>query len=218
MLRRRVSAATQAQRRIPIHGSALLVQQPDFPLPEIDGTTGVQEGFRGPQLELAQRPGARCPAQAIEPLAVNAEQEADVIPAEDGAEDRIKFLEKERVGHGEDADDHGTHVAENCSKNQTLEGRGYALSLRLPADMPPDPRLPGGPGHGCVHLRPCDRGAGRIGHATLDGAAGLMARGRSYEFENEKSGSDDHNEAPPPHEVGHHCITVVVLHGRGQNP
>jgi hypothetical protein len=80
----------------------------------------------------------RCPAEAIELPAVNAEQEADVIPAEDGAEDRIKFVEKERVGHGEDADDHGTHVAENGSKNQSFEWDKYAHSLRLGAQQTPD--------------------------------------------------------------------------------
>ena len=68
-------------------------------------------------MELAYGSGARCPAEAIELLAVNPEEEADVIPTEDGAEDGIKFVEKERVGHGENADDHGTHVAENGSKN-----------------------------------------------------------------------------------------------------
>ena len=34
--------------------------------------------------------------------------------------------------------------------------------------------------------------------ATLDGAEGLLARGRSYEYENEKSGSDDHTSLPSP--------------------
>jgi hypothetical protein len=58
----------------------------------------------------------------MELLAVNAQQEADVIPAEDDAEDRIQFVEKEPVGHGEDADDHGTPVAENGSKNQPRSG------------------------------------------------------------------------------------------------
>jgi hypothetical protein len=37
----------------------------------------------------------RCPAEAIKLLAVNAEEEVDVIPAEDGTEDSIKFVEKE---------------------------------------------------------------------------------------------------------------------------
>jgi hypothetical protein len=78
------------------------------------------------------------PAEAIELPAVNAEQEADVIPAEDGAEDRIEFVEKERVGHGEDADDHGTHAAENGSKNQSFEWGKYAHSLRLGAQQTPD--------------------------------------------------------------------------------
>ena len=84
--------------------------------------TGVQEGSGGPQLELAQRSGTGGPAEAIELLAVNAEEETDVIPAEDGAEDGI--VEKERVGHGENANDHGTHLPENSSKNQSLEGGG----------------------------------------------------------------------------------------------
>src|SRR5215471_13964309 len=131
MLRRRGSAAAQAQRRIHAHRSGFLVQEPDFPLPEIDRVAGVEEGFAGPQLELAQGFGTRCPAEAIELLAVNAEQEGDVIPAEDGAEDRIKFVEKERVGYGEDADDHGTHIAENRSKNQSLEWGEYAHPFRL---------------------------------------------------------------------------------------
>jgi hypothetical protein len=33
---------------------------------------------------------------------VNAEEEADVIPAEDGREGGVKFVEKERVGQGEE--------------------------------------------------------------------------------------------------------------------
>src|SRR5215469_2636877 len=79
MWRRRGAAAAQAQRRIHAHRSGFLVQEPDFPLPEIDRAAGGEEGFAGPQLELAQGFGAGCPAEAIELLAVNAEQEADVI-------------------------------------------------------------------------------------------------------------------------------------------
>jgi hypothetical protein len=42
-------------------------------------------------------------------------------------------VEKEPVGHGEDADDHGTHVAENGSKNQSLEwARMFILSGYAP--------------------------------------------------------------------------------------
>jgi hypothetical protein len=50
-------------------------------------------------------------------------------------------VEKERVGHGEDADDHGTHGAENGSKNQSFEWGKYAHSLRLGRTA--DPRLSG---------------------------------------------------------------------------
>src|SRR6516225_12404578 len=97
MWRRRGSAAAQAQRRIPIHGSGFLVQQPDFPLPEIDGAAGVPERFGRPQLKLTQGAGTCGSAEAIELLAVNAEEKAEVIPAEYGAEDLIQLEEVERV-------------------------------------------------------------------------------------------------------------------------
>jgi hypothetical protein len=74
---------------------------------------------------------------------VNEEKDADDIQVEDSAEDAVKFVKKERVGHGEDADDPGTRVAENGSKNRSLEWGGYTHSSRLPAAMPPDPRVPG---------------------------------------------------------------------------
>jgi hypothetical protein len=47
-------------------------------------------------------------------------------------------VEMERVRHSEDADDHGTHVAENGAKNQSLEWGEYTHSLRLrPTAKPP---------------------------------------------------------------------------------
>ena len=98
-----------------------------------DGAAGVPQGLGWPQLELAQGTRPRCPAEAIELLTVNAEEETDVVPAENGAEDFIELEEVERVGHGEDADDHRTHVAENGSQNQSLERGVYAHSFRLPA-------------------------------------------------------------------------------------
>src|SRR5215469_7505749 len=49
MWRRRGAAAAQAQRRIHAHRSGFLVQEPDFPLPEIDRAAGGEEGFAGPQ-------------------------------------------------------------------------------------------------------------------------------------------------------------------------
>ena len=61
------------------------------------------------------------------------------VPTENGAKDLIELEEVERVRHGEDADDHGTNAAENCSKNQSLERGLYAHSFRLPAAMPPRP-------------------------------------------------------------------------------
>ena len=76
---------------------------------------------------------ARGPAEAIELLTVNPQEEADVVPAENGAKDLIEFEEVERVGHGEVAHDHRTHVAENGSQNQPLERGVYAHSFRLPA-------------------------------------------------------------------------------------
>ena len=43
--------------------------------------------------------------------------------------DRIEFVEKERVGHGGNPYDHGTHLAQNNSKNQSLELGGYIRSF-----------------------------------------------------------------------------------------
>jgi hypothetical protein len=83
-------------------------------------------------LELAQfwkRVGS---PEAIEFLAVDMEEESNVVPALDSAEDGIQFdcgdqAIQARRGCGE----HGTHVAENGSENQSLEGGAYAPSLRL---------------------------------------------------------------------------------------
>src|SRR5450631_1515406 len=48
----------------------------------------------------------------------------------------------QRVGCRADADDHGTHVAKNRSKNQSLKGGACAHSFRLPGPRPgPDPRV-----------------------------------------------------------------------------
>jgi hypothetical protein len=116
---------------LPLHRRTHRLAHAWVTLPEIHRAAGVEEAFAGPPRQLAQGLGAGGPAEAMELLAVNAEQQADVIPAEDGAEDRIQFVEKEPVGHGEDGDDHGTPVAENGSKNQSFEWGKYAYSLRL---------------------------------------------------------------------------------------
>ena len=72
---------------------------------------------------------------------MDVKEEADIIPTENGAEGFIKFVEMERVRHSDDADDHGTHIAEDRSKNQSLEGDAYAHSLSLPDA--PEPLTPG---------------------------------------------------------------------------
>ena len=62
-------------------------------------------------MKLAQGFGTCSPADAIEVLAMDAEEETDVVPAQNRAEDGVEFVKVERVRHGENADDHGTHVA-----------------------------------------------------------------------------------------------------------
>src|SRR5450631_1312962 len=42
----------------------------------------------------------------------------------------------QRVGRRADADDHGTHVAKNRSKNQSLKGGACAHPFRLPGPLP----------------------------------------------------------------------------------
>lgn len=48
----------------------------------------------------------------------------------------MEIEQPEGIGHREDADDHGIHLAENRSQNQSLEGRVCVHSFSLPA-VPP---------------------------------------------------------------------------------
>src|ERR1039457_2338690 len=106
-----------------------------------DGRGGVEKRFAGTQLKLAQGSGTSGPSKAAELQALHMEDKADVLPAENGAENLIQFVQREGVGHRDDADDHRTHVAKNSSKNQSLEGGACAHSFTLPAPSRPDPRV-----------------------------------------------------------------------------
>src|SRR5450755_2715122 len=141
VLRRRGSATAQTQRRIVAFASRFLAQNSHLPFPKIDGRGGVEKRFAGTQLELAQGSGTSGPSKAAELQALHMEDKADVLPAENGAENLIQFVQREGVGHRDDADDHRTHVAKNSSKNQSLEGGACAHSFTLPAPVPARPRV-----------------------------------------------------------------------------
>ena len=115
MFRRSSSAAAQTQRRIVAVNSRFLVQQPELPFPKIDRAAGVEKGLARTQLELAQGLGTGCSAKAVELLAVNPEDEPEIAPAQNRAEDLIEFPEIEGIGYCDHTNDYGAHVAENSS-------------------------------------------------------------------------------------------------------
>src|SRR5450631_4680951 len=77
---------------------------------------GIEKRLAETQLKLAQGSGTSGPSKAAELQALHMEDKADVLPAENGAENLIQFVQREGVGHRDDADDHRTHVAKNSSK------------------------------------------------------------------------------------------------------
>src|ERR1035438_1904006 len=94
VLRRRGSATAQTQRRIVAFASRFLAQNPHLPFPKIDGRGGVEKRFAGTQLKLAQGSGTSGPSKAAELQALHMEDKADVLPAENGAENLIQFVQR----------------------------------------------------------------------------------------------------------------------------
>jgi hypothetical protein len=48
-------------------------------------------------------------------MTVNAEDEPDIIPAENGAAHLIELRQIERIGYGDPPNDHGAQLVENSS-------------------------------------------------------------------------------------------------------
>src|SRR4051794_11743516 len=75
VFRRSRAPAAEANRGIVAVISLLTVEHPDFPLPQVNGSAGVQEFLLRAQLEIPQRFGARSPAETVVLLPVNTEDE-----------------------------------------------------------------------------------------------------------------------------------------------
>ena len=58
--------------------------------------------------------------------------------SQDSAEDGIEFVEGERVGHGEDADDHGFTLRRTALRISRLNGADRLIPSGYLADIPPD--------------------------------------------------------------------------------
>jgi len=53
--------------------------------------------------------------KTVELLAVNAKDETEALPAQNGPEDVIEVWEIEVIRHCHDSDDHRIHMMQNCS-------------------------------------------------------------------------------------------------------
>ena len=98
MLRGSGTPSTQTQRHIITVRSRLLVQQSEFPFPKIDCSTGIEKRLPRPELEIPQRFRPRHPAKTVELLTVDAKDETEPVPVENGAEDLVEIREIQVVG------------------------------------------------------------------------------------------------------------------------
>jgi hypothetical protein len=92
------------------------IDNPDIPFPHVDCVANIQEFLLAMQLEILQRLRSRGAAEAVELLAVDAKDVIQVAaPAQDGAEDFVKFDQFQIIRDRDQADDHGAQVARNHS-------------------------------------------------------------------------------------------------------
>src|SRR6202521_2062083 len=137
-LRRRSAAAAHADRRVVAFDPVLNIQDPNVPLPHIQGVADVEELFLSVQLELVQCFRPRLPPKAVELLTVHANDVAQItVPPEDIAEHVVEFGERHVIGDRDQADDHRAHLAQNRSQNQAFEGGCFNHLSRLLGSRPP---------------------------------------------------------------------------------
>jgi hypothetical protein len=93
-LRRRSAAAAHTERNIAAFDSVLNIDDANIPLPHMQRVADVEELFLPMQFEFVQSFGSRLSAKAVELLAVDADDVAQVaIPAENGAKDVVEIGE-----------------------------------------------------------------------------------------------------------------------------
>jgi hypothetical protein len=67
-------------------------------------------------MKLVQGLGARSPVEAVELLAVDTNDVAQVaVSAENGTKDVVEFRELHAISDRHQPDDHGVHLAQDCS-------------------------------------------------------------------------------------------------------
>src|ERR1019366_9490506 len=114
---RRRTPARQAHRRVIAVTARLRVEQPHLPFPKIDASAGIEKCLSRAQLKLPQRGALHLrPAEKTgEFLAVDANAEADSIPAEKGAKNFVEVCQSQVIRECQDPDYHGAHFAQYCS-------------------------------------------------------------------------------------------------------
>src|SRR5688572_11523129 len=113
------TAAAHTERKIVACDSVLNIDDANIPLPHMQRVADVQELFLPMQSEFVQSCGSHLSAEAVELLAVDADDVAQVaIPAENRAKDVVEIAELQPVGNRDQTDNHGAHLTENRSKYQ----------------------------------------------------------------------------------------------------
>lgn len=74
--------------------SVLNIQDSNIPVPQVKRVADVEELFLPPELQFMQRLGPRLPAEAVELLAMDANDVSEIaVPAKNGADDFVEFWE-----------------------------------------------------------------------------------------------------------------------------
>jgi hypothetical protein len=117
----------------------LNIQDPNFPLPNVQGVADVEEFLLPVQLELVQCFRPHLPSKAVELLTVHTNDVAQItVPPEDNAKHVVEFVERHVIGDRDQADDHRAHLAQNRSQNQAFEGDSFSHLSRLLDRPTPD--------------------------------------------------------------------------------
>ena len=124
--------ATQADRRV-VAFDPSNIEDPNVPLPHMQGVTDVEELLLPVQLELVQRFRPRLSSKAVELLTVHTNDIAQIaVPPEDSAEHVVEFEERHVIGDRDQADDHRAHLAQNRTQNLAFEADYFSHLSRLP--------------------------------------------------------------------------------------
>ncbi len=116
MLGRSRSAAAQANRKVITFRAFLYIDHSNIPLPHVEGVADLEKLFLFMELQFAKRFRPRLPTEAVELLAVDANDVSEIaIPSKNGANHFVKVWEFHAIRNRNEANDHWAHLTENRS-------------------------------------------------------------------------------------------------------